>query len=219
MKELDPQKLLIAIASGGASSDIFNMYLMNTWVQTGFPKIIYKQSAYIDWNRESCVEYAIKEGYEYLMFFDNDMVFPLDIIKRLYAHDVDVVTTNYITKERPARFMCVDFEGKRVLTTEEKTGIEKVALAPTGTMLIKTKIFKDLPKPWFTTIRDAQYGEDYYFTNLCNRNGFGVYCDHDLSKEIGHEGKYIYTWKDAFAIDNFCNDKYPDKIAEKQIGL
>lgn len=218
LKEWEPKKILICIASGGSSSDTFNIYLQNTWASSGYPDIIYEQSPYIHWNRESCAEYALEKGYEYLMFFDNDMVFPLDIIKRLFSWQKDIVTTNYTTKERPARFMCIGFNGEAVATHEGSEGLERVWMAPTGTMLIHTDVFKKMPQPWFDTSRTHKLGEDYFFTNKCKGYDIEVYCDHTLTKEIGHEGKYIYTWKDAYATDNFCNDKFPDGIARKVVG-
>lgn len=219
MRKFDAEKILIAIASGGSSSDTFNIYLQNVWASSGFPNIIYEQSPYIHWNREACAEYAVKEGYEYLMFFDNDMVFPLDIIKRLWGHDVDIVTSNYVTKERPARFMSIGFDSKPVITGVECEGLEKVWMAPTGTMLIKTSVFGKLEKPWFDTSRVHKLGEDYYFTHKCRGAGVDVWVDHTLTKEIGHEGRYIYTWRDAFATDNFCNEKYPGGLAKKVVGM
>lgn len=221
LNEYDAKKLLIAIASGGSSSDTFNIYLQNVWAKSGFPNITYEQSPYVHWNRESCAEYAIEKGYEYMMFFDNDMVFPLDIIYRLFAYDVDVVTSNYVTKERPARFMAIDLEGGECLTTPEKEGLEKVWMAPTGTMLIRTSVFAKLPKPWFDTSRTHKMGEDYFFTHRCKEAGIDVWVDHTLTKEIGHEGKYIYTWRDTPAggcTDNFCNEKYPGGVVRKVVG-
>lgn len=221
LKEYDAKKILIAIASGGSSSDTFNIYLQNVWASSGNPNIIYEQSPYIHWNRESCAEHAVEKDYEYLMFFDNDMVFPLDIIHRLFVHDVDVVTSNYVTKERPSRFMAIDMEGKECYTSSDKDGLEKVWMAPTGTMLIKTEIFKKLEKPWFDTSRTHKLGEDYYFTNKCRNAGIDVYVDHTLSKEVGHEGKYIYTWRDTpvgGCVDNFCNEKFPGGVAKKIVG-
>lgn len=198
------KKILIGIPSGGSSQDTFNICLRNLenymHQRQYIVETIYQISPYIDWNREALAECAVERGYDYLFFLDNDMVFNSNILEELLKHDVDVVTTNYITKEeyQTPRFMCIDRENNNVPTTAEKEGLEQVYLAPTGTMLIKTSVFPKLEKMWFDTIRDNGIGEDFFFCLRCDDAGIPVYCDHTLSKQVGHRGAWTYTWQDAY---------------------
>lgn len=200
-------KVLIAVPSGGSQKTVFTTYLMNLLLRErsrGLDVDLTQNIVpYIDWNRIALAEYAYKNKYSHMLFLDNDMVFPLDILERLLAHDVDVVTTNYVTKGIPARFMALGEDGEQVVTGGDSTGLEEVMLAPTGTMLIRVDVFRKIEKPWFGTNREKGIGEDYWFCVRCRERGIKVYVDHDLTKEVGHVGDYTYTWKDVYRTDSY----------------
>ena len=187
-------------------------------------------SPYICRNREGLAKVAVDEGYDYLMFFDNDMVFPESIIEEFMGHmergGVGVVTTNYVTKEIPARYMCVG-DGGEVKTGLESTGLEAVMYAPTGTMLIDVELLKRVRRPWFfvapkrseggelAEFLAAEYGwrhehggEDYWFCNQVRQMGEKVWCDHDMSKRVSHVGDYTYTFVDGMRKDNYTANAY-----------
>ena len=134
------------------------------------------------------------------------MRFPKDTLIKLLAHEKDAssLAANYVTRQippEPVSFQLTD-EGKiwrRVPTLAESTGLEKVSGAPMGCMLTSMEVFKKLDKPdvpmfWFqySTKNHTVLGEDIYFCINATRYGFGIYIDHDLSKQVHHVGTFEY---------------------------
>ena len=73
-----------------------------------------------------------------------------------------------------------------------------MAMIPTGCLLIRTHVFEKLSKPWFNTIAagDSLLGEDYFFCHNAIAAGMEIWCDGDLSRELGHIGQKIYQLGD-----------------------
>lgn len=163
-------KVFIGIPSGGSESTLFSTLLMGIWVKSNNPdnsnsnsnpeltieKVL---SPYICRNRNDLVRMARAEGATHLMFMDNDMLLPEDVVSRLLGADKDVVCGNYVTKAVPARPMCIGFEGEYVYSTPKKEGLERVYKAPTGCMLIKMEVFDRVATPYFHV---PPRGEDVY---------------------------------------------------------
>lgn len=223
-------KLLIGIPSGGTQKTLFSQSFMNCYNYTSqFTdiniSIRIEIAPYICRNRCEIVEVALENGHDFVLFLDNDMMIPPETIVRLLQHDVDVVTTNYVTKNIPARFMAV--LENTMIKTGDQTGLEQVDLAPTGTMLIKTDVFRKIKKPFFfvapkaETISDAmakflkeEYdwlpcsaGEDYWFCHLCKLAGIKVWIDHDLSRIVSHIGDYPYSYINGWDTKDYTQQR------------
>ena len=71
-------------------------------------------------------------------------------------------------------------------------------IIPTGCLLIRMRVFDKIPKPWFSTRIEGEkiQGEDYYFCDRAREAGFEIWCDGDLSREIGHIGQAVYRLDD-----------------------
>jgi len=154
--------------------------------------------------RIKLVREAMEEGCDYILWLDTDMRFPKDSLIRLLAHEKDIVAANYVTRQippEPVSFQLTD-DGKlwrRVPTLPESTGIEKVTGAPMGLMLTSAAVFKKIDKPdvpmfWFqySVKNHTVLGEDIYFCINAGRYGFGIFIDHDLSKQVHHVGTFEY---------------------------
>ena len=67
-----------------------------------------------------------------------------------------------------------------------------------GMLMIKRAVFEKLRKPWFETCyreeHDDWLGEDVYFCIRAREAGFGIWVDHDLSKQVTHQGIYEFGW-------------------------
>jgi hypothetical protein len=65
-----------------------------------------------------------------------------------------------------------------------------------GCMLMKTKVFEDLVKPYFefTYIEETQdwFGEDFNLLTKLRNKGYDVFIDSMLSVDIKHVGTYEY---------------------------
>jgi hypothetical protein len=145
--------------------------------------------------RNDLVQEAIDANFTHILFLDDDMTFPFDILDHLCKYDCPVVAANCCQKRDEITFTAIGLDGKR-LDSRGKTGYEQVRRAGTGIMLIDLAIFATLPKPWFNFEWNSEsqkmIGEDYYFCRMLNRNDIPIIVDHDVSQHIGHVGSYTY---------------------------
>ena len=156
--------------------------------------------------RTALVKEARRENATHILWLDSDMRFPADTLKRLLAHNVQVVGANCAKRRMPTGPTAANYdqvEGKvSVYTEEDSTGLEQVDMLGTGVLLVRMDVFDEIPFPPFATpwVPDMQefMGEDTYFCMLLKRKGVPVYVDHNVSLEIGHLGefefKHLHTW-------------------------
>lgn len=142
----------------------------------------------IDMAREQIADQAIAMGAAALLWVDDDMAFPPDALLRLMAHNVPVVGCNY-----PAR--SPGYAGQRVSSAQRMTegemrpieprsdGLEEVDLIGLGLCLMKTSVFGDVPRPWFSMTPKGEDGE--LFAALAEK-GIKPVVDHGLSAEVRH---------------------------------
>lgn len=157
-------------------------------------------------SRTTLANDAIKNGSEYILWLDSDMVFPNDTFARLHKHNKDIVSATYSTRKKPLRSVAFVDQFDADIRLNEPTGLHSVYAVGMGCMLVKTTVFKKLPEPWFSInwIADEKRfsGEDMYFCDLAYNNGYEIYVDVDLSKEVAHHGSKLYLLRDT---DEYCN--------------
>lgn len=191
-------RLAIGIATAGSIKPETTLSLMMAFKQAPYEmgvKII--DSAYVHDARNKLALWAIKGECDRLLFIDSDMVFPKDAIEHLWNDDKDIVGAAYNRRELPPKLAVL--EGKFIsdlhpadfgLMTARKP--VKVAVVPTGMMMIKTAVFKKVPPPWFDfhPTPETFLGEDAYFCWKAKQNGIDVWCDPTLL--VRHIGNYSY---------------------------
>jgi hypothetical protein len=154
--------------------------------------------------RQQLVEQALQTDCTHIMWIDADMQFPVDTLNILLAADKDIIAGNYSTRVPPHR--PVAFKSKNNLDSRvfSGKGIEKVWAVGSGMMLVKREVYENVSPPHYKIEYSEDYtnlvGEDIYFCNLVNKDGYEVYISHDLSDRIAHIGTRAYTVKDD------CND-------------
>jgi hypothetical protein len=126
----------------------------------------------------------------HLMFFDTDMIFPADALTRLLPHNKDIVGATYSKRMPPFHPLAVNEEGQQANFVK---GLHRVKSMPTGCLLISTNVFNKLSKPYFNLVAEGDQlrGEDYYFCEKARAAGFEIWCDGNLSAELGHIGQKI----------------------------
>lgn len=141
--------------------------------------------------RNHCAEAARLAGATHLLFLDSDMIFPLDTIPRLLQHDKDIVGAVYAQRAAPFHPLGITLEGEHIHVTR---GLRRMKIIPAGCLMIRTSVFGKLPKPWFNIGIEGEkiQGEDYYFCDRARAAGFEIWCDGDLSSELGHIGQAVY---------------------------
>jgi hypothetical protein len=123
------------------------------------------------------------------------MIFPPDTITRLLKRDKDIVGAVYAQRGAPFHPLGVTYEGEHTHVT---SGVRRMKILPTGCLMIRMAVFDTLTKPWFNTRVEGEklLGEDYYFCARATEAGFEIWCDGDLSNEVGHIGQKTYYIKD-----------------------
>ena len=138
----------------------------------------------IDLVRTSAALFAVKHNYDALVFFDDDMILPPFALRNLVSHweegDKPMVSGTYTSKSMPFHSFIYPVNGDHWLQKYDKR-IYEVKTIATGCLLIDTKVFQSLPKPWFLLRRDRNgylsATEDCYFGNLCYKAGIRMIVD------------------------------------------
>ena len=141
-------------------------------------------------NRNMCVDVALEGGFDWLFFWDADIqIVESDFIPKMIAvsdeYKADVVVLPYRIKKLERKYALGD-EGNAITKLPEHPF--EITSGATGTMLIRTSLFKHLKPPYFTfqdIIKDGKaafWPEDFYFcdrarshTRIMAVPGFGIY--------------------------------------------
>lgn len=161
--------------------------------------------------------YAVKDALaekpvpEYLIFFDDDMAIPHDIIPRLVTNaketNADVVGCLYTGRgfpcvtivEAPNRLPVSIQMAKRL---HDDNSVVDVSAVGFGSTLVRTAIFYKLKSPWFYF---GESGEDWNFCHDVKSIGGKVVCDFGVKSHyrektypgVAHLGVYPYSLLDA----------------------
>lgn len=157
-----------------------------------------QQGANLLRNREQLARRAVDEGATHLLFLDDDMSFDPDFLRIFLSRKQAVVCANCTMKKVPLEFTAIGFDGQKIPTTAESTGLQAAAVVGLGACLIATEVFKAVPQPWFMphfSAEDSSYSpEDYAFFERVRAAGYEVWIDHDASKLFSHVGLKAWSW-------------------------
>lgn len=121
---------------------------------------------------------------DWTVWFDDDMIFPSNTIARLLSHNKEIVGASYLRRTEPYDLLGVP-EGSNIKYSNE--GIAPFRRLPAGCILIRRDVFDKVGK-WAIT---NELGEDSIFCDRARDEGFGVWCDLELTKEVKHVGEKI----------------------------
>lgn len=151
-------------------------------------------------NRLKLVKRAMEAGGTHVVFIDDDMSFPNDMLQRLLAHNLPIVACNYPRRRPHKGFVAGKLDGTMMLTTATSTGLEEALWTGFGFAVIEIEVFKRVSLPWFVNawVADAQgfTTEDIPFCAKAREAGYRILIDHDASKQVQHCGTYEYAWDD-----------------------
>ncbi|MFA4993833.1 MAG: hypothetical protein WC521_00810 [Bdellovibrionales bacterium] len=182
----------IGIPSGDFVHADFAMSLAMLCMSPGAPvALVNAKSSLVPLGRNQCVGAAQAMKATHILFLDTDMVFPADTLKRLLAHEKDIVGATYSKRAPPFHPLTITEEGKLAQIT---SGLHHVKLLPTGCLLIRMTVFDKLSMPYFNLESEGEQlrGEDYYFCEKARAANFDLWCDGDLSSQMGHIGQHIF---------------------------
>lgn len=147
-------------------------------------------------NRNECVQDALDDDVDYILWVDSDMTFEPNNLKQLLADDKDIVTGLYFTRKQPVEpviySMVDDSEYYASIKDYDKNAMFKVGGCGGGFVLVKTDVYKKIEKDWYSII--GNIGEDLSFCRRALENGYDIWCD--TTVKLGHVGIHIYTESD-----------------------
>lgn len=194
----------------------FMAYMGANWMARGHRLVpLISKGTLISSQRQELAEKALESGADFILWLDSDMRFPKDVFFRLAAHNKHIVGCNYSTRKLPLHptahaklATSKDAKHQYCYTTPESTGLEEVQSMGFGCVLTHSSVFESLGKPYFAILwstvapdEDGGHfvGEDVFFCHrVAEELGLKLYIDHDLSKQIGHEGRMTYLNQHAF---------------------
>lgn len=144
----------------------------------------------IDMARGEIVRSALDAKCEWIFFLDTDVTCPPDIIPRLMAHNLPIVTGVYYTRAppiEPAIWHEVHPTGKRAVQFQPGQMVEADFIGM-GCCLIHTSVFKNISKPyfeWTLSFVDPENpgigrSEDFEFCKKARDRGYKIWADTSL---------------------------------------
>lgn len=119
----------------------------------------------IDRMRNTAAKVALENQCDYLMFIDDDVIVPMDMLDKMLEAKKDIIAGWTIIRGYPFDNMFFKYDDKKNLTpmkgVERKSGIIDVDAIGFSTALIRCDLLKRVPPPWFVT--GPTNTEDIYF--------------------------------------------------------
>jgi hypothetical protein len=149
----------------------------------------------VDQVRNLIADWVVK-GFDYLFSVDSDIAFPTDTLKKLLAHDKDVVSGLYIQR-KPGQHVLEIYEptptgGVTQIPYEKLKGrpIVEVAGCGFGCVLVKAEVMRTIGYPQFkyhsAIDHNNTVSEDVDFCGKARDKGFKIWADPSiLCKHIG----------------------------------
>ena len=162
----------------------------------------FETSSVITIARRNLVNHFLNSNCDFAWWIDSDMAFPPDAGIRLLNRAVPIVGANYRKRYFPNPHFTA-MNGKPGFTTEFKTAddsppLEKVDCLPQGMMMVHRSVYEKVPAPHYvfeySPDHSIEVGEDYYFCAKARANGFDVWCDQELSRQVAHIGIFNYNY-------------------------
>jgi hypothetical protein len=183
-------KILLASPTGGHTETETTNWLIGIATSSPLYRLQLMSDTYCDRNHNAIAQFALESGCDATMFIDSDQDGPLDIISRLEAHNKAIVGCAYRMRGGDHRLM-----------PGTGTGLVREDWIPSGAMLVRTAVFEKTPFPWFPNIYGKTHaefqGSDISFCKKATGlGGFDVWCDHDVSREVGHYAKIRLVYGD-----------------------
>lgn len=150
--------------------------------------------------REHIAHFAIDNGYDYVLYADSDMVFDANDLNRLMAHDADICTGLYVTRNENRNNVAYKqiitrrrfpFRSPKLIEDTATAGYGSVLACGFGFCLIKTKVLDSMYKRYKSLFEPKWgVGEDVAFCIRARKCGYKINIDRDV--KLGHVGEKVY---------------------------
>lgn len=161
-------------------------------------------SSRICMNRNNIVANARAMGCTDILWIDADTKFPINGMLKLLTHDKDIVCATTCPRDNSGSPIGTALE------PDKQANIIRMKMVGFPFMLTKMAVFDKMDELWperkgcyfaepprwkfpeMDVVKDPLVGEDEYFTHYAREAGFDVFCDMELSIEIGHIGSHVF---------------------------
>ena len=131
--------------------------------------------------RNHVSQLAMTGGADFLLLIDDDMVVPFDMVEKLMAHDVDIISPIFFRSNAPIEPLVFDIDKNGntmpIMDYPKNSLFETPGGSGTGVMLIKRKVLVALEVPIWKGSIDPTVGEDVLFCRRARALGFRSWCD------------------------------------------
>lgn len=162
-------------------------------------------------NRNVIVENARQLGATDILWIDSDSVFPVQSLMQLLSYDKDIVCATTCRRkgnDRTAIAAPYDFEaiqpyqrlvrmkqiGFPLMLTKMSVfdKLDELGLAKNGCYFAEPPRSMLRELGWNIEGTDSVVGEDEYWCYLVDKAGFEIWCDMELSMQVGHVGSNVF---------------------------
>jgi hypothetical protein len=171
---------------------------MSIWALMAYQReiiVINPRTSMVEVSRYKMVKQALERGASHVFQVDSDLTFPHDSLARLLAHDLPIVGATYMKRRLPYEVIGIPMKDG---ITSSDTGLTEMVRMPVGFSLIKAEVFEKVPRPWFPVSwsdeRQEHTSEDYGFCDLARAADYRLWCDLDLTHDVGHIGMNTFRW-------------------------
>ena len=150
--------------------------------------------------RNRLAEDAVKNGYDYILFADSDMIFNSEDLKRLLAHNVGICSGLYVKRDGSDENVAYSkiitrrrfpYREPKLIVDTSTSGFGRVAACGFGFCLIKCSVIKCMLKYYKSLFEPYKgLGEDAAFCYRARQVGFYTFIDRDV--KLGHIGRQVY---------------------------
>lgn len=127
----------------------------------------------------------LKGPWDWLLFLDSDMKPQPDMIQRLVARNLDVVSGLCFLRGAPYSIIGRHEDGHAIRAVDPAQPLVPASWLGTGCLLIRRRVIETLADPWFEA-NGEDVGEDVNFTRKAREAGFPLWID--TTVEVGHLG-------------------------------
>lgn len=173
-----------------------------TMRMVGECQIAFQIGSLIYTSRDDLARYAIKEGFDYVLWLDSDMVFPEDFHERMFKtmtdNNLDILTGIYYKRKPPYSPVIFDkmkLNGKLWDFTwleDVPDSLFEVGACGFGCVLLKTEVLMSVQLKHGYLFHPMQNGgEDVAFCVRARDCGYKIMCDPTIV--CGHVGNVVIT--------------------------
>jgi GT2 family glycosyltransferase len=175
------KKVLVIVPSRGTTCIEWTFAFRNLELPEGSDAgYVYGYS--VDHERNQAVAAALRGGYEWLFFIDDDVIMPPGTFAKLASHNLDIVSGLYWKRWEPIEPAMRWDDGKE--HRFRMGDLVEVDFAGAGCLLIRRNVLEKMEYPWFewaTSRPDLPQRErdsdDYFFCRKARKAGFKVHVD------------------------------------------